>query len=266
MYRPSFTARGVAHVRARLDRPAAPAGDPDVARALARDIGVPLPLQHNRLLVSYLRGRTRFFDDQVVAATGHPPCQVVIVGAGYDDRAERFRRPGVHFVEVDRGVTQDDKRSRLTRLGVDTSDVAFVAVDLEADSVAVALASVLDPSLPTMFVCEAVMPYLSRRRSEALLADLRSCPGTARRLVIDLPVMPRALPGRVALGVIRTATALVGERVRTVFGDDEVGPVLTAAGWREERRLGGHDVGMPLVAAETVLLIAGEAPPPRSSC
>src|SRR5687768_9993771 len=99
--RPSFTARGIAHVRARLNRPSAVTGDPDAGALLAQDLGMSLPLQLYGPFVSYVRGRTRFFDSQVADALGSAPGQVVIVGAGYDDRALRFRTPDIRFIEVD---------------------------------------------------------------------------------------------------------------------------------------------------------------------
>ena len=60
-----------------------------------------------------LIARTRFFDDRVLAALSAGIRQVVILGAGYDDRALRFRSPGVRFFELDHPATQADKARRL---------------------------------------------------------------------------------------------------------------------------------------------------------
>lgn len=115
----SFTAAGVATIRARLARPQSTEGR-DVGRALAADLHVRMPLHRNKVLVGYLAGRTQFFDT-VVAEAITQPGTVVLVGAGYDDRSFRFATPGVGFVEIDHPATQGDKRDRLDRLGVDSS-------------------------------------------------------------------------------------------------------------------------------------------------
>ena len=60
-----------------------------------------------------LAARTRFFDEQVLAALDRGIRQVVIAGAGYDDRALRFRSPGVRYFELDHPATQADKRRLL---------------------------------------------------------------------------------------------------------------------------------------------------------
>lgn len=43
-----------------------------------------------------LAARTRFFDDAVVEALDEGLSQVGVIGAGYDSRAWRLARPGVH--------------------------------------------------------------------------------------------------------------------------------------------------------------------------
>ena len=60
-----------------------------------------------------LAARTRFFDERVLEAISDGIGQVVILGAGYDDRALRFRSPGVRFFELDHPATQADKARRL---------------------------------------------------------------------------------------------------------------------------------------------------------
>ena len=57
-------------------------------------------------------------DDHVVAAIAAGVRQIVVCGAGLDDRALRFRTPGVRFFEVDHPVTQADKAARLRAIGV----------------------------------------------------------------------------------------------------------------------------------------------------
>lgn len=106
-------------------------------------------------MAAYLSARTSFFDNQLLAALERPVAQVVILGAGYDGRALRFRQPDVTFFEVDHPDTQADKRRRLADLEVDATDVRWVELDLGHDSTDAVLASSgHDAAVPTHFMCE----------------------------------------------------------------------------------------------------------------
>src|SRR5947208_11469448 len=132
----SNTARRVAALRAQFDRPHTPDGDPDAQRRLARGMrpGGAVKLRE------HLLARTRFFDRTVLQAFARGIDQVVIVGAGYDDRALRFRSPGVRFFELDHPDTQVDKGRRLEAIGVDAGRPTLVPVDFAHDSVPARLA------------------------------------------------------------------------------------------------------------------------------
>lgn len=261
--RPSTTAAVVATVRARarLARPASRAGSGDAADALARDLRLRIPAHRNRTFVAYLAGRTRFFDG-VVAGAVERPGTVVLVGAGYDDRSMRFRTPGVRFVEVDHPLTQRDKRARLARLGIDVTGIDFVEADLERDSLDEVLAAAgvagVDPGTdgPVTFVCEALLPYLSRPAVEATLGALaRAAPGASSTLAVDVPVQPSTVRGRAAVAFVRTWTAATGEPVRTVFATEpDAIALLGACGWGERSRTTGRELDMPAAARESLFL------------
>ena len=63
---------------------------------------------------------------QVMAAISSGIGQIVIVGAGYDDRALRFRTRGVTFYEIDHPSTQADKARRLHALQVEAEPLVLV--------------------------------------------------------------------------------------------------------------------------------------------
>jgi hypothetical protein len=94
---PSRTSQVVALTRARLERPHTPGGDPEAQGRLCRGMRPVGAIPQRASLIA----RTRFFDDRVLAALSAGIGQVVILGAGYDDRALRFRSPGVRFFELD---------------------------------------------------------------------------------------------------------------------------------------------------------------------
>src|SRR5271166_5534547 len=105
----SRTSQAVALTRAELDRPHSPAGDPAAQRRLCAG----MTLEPPSWLRPSIEARTRFVDEQVQAAISAGVRQIVICGAGYDDRALRFKSEGVRFFELDHPVTQADKLQRL---------------------------------------------------------------------------------------------------------------------------------------------------------
>jgi methyltransferase (TIGR00027 family) len=225
--------------------------------ALARDLGRPLPLQRVGGFVAYVHGRTRFFDERIHMAIKEGPCQVVVVGAGYDDRAHRFAAPQARFIEVDHPATQADKRARLDRLGVDTSGIVYLSADVEQESLSEPLAAELEPDVPTLFVCESILPYLQRASAKALLRALSEASGGMAQLAADVPIIPTRLNGQVTFYSFRLFARLAGEPVRTTFSPAEVAAFLDGAGWCETQRITGKELGMPAGRAEWLFVVAG---------
>lgn len=257
--KPSVTARAIADARSRFDRPSVAGGDGSVGTLLSRDLGKPLPVQRLGGFVSYVRGRTLFFDDHVRAAVTDGPVQVVIVGAGYDDRPHRFRSRDARFIEVDHPATQADKRMRIERLGVDDSGICYIAADIERDSLDDALSAELDPAVPTMFLCESVLPYLRRESGQNMLRSLSRIVGPSVQLVADLPVVPTSWSGRATFAGFRLFGKIVGEPVRTALPAADVASFLDAGGWRETQRVTGEELGMPRGRAEWLFVVGRPA-------
>ena len=139
--RPSVTARGVALTRSRMERPSTPDGDPDAEQRLYDGLGPVYGFRMGGRRGHRIEARTRFFDREVLDALTAGVPQIVLVGAGYDGRALRFRHPDVRYFEVDHPATQADKRRRVEQLGVPLDEITFVEVDLMAASVDPALAA-----------------------------------------------------------------------------------------------------------------------------
>lgn len=245
---PSLTARGVALTRSRLVRPQTPEGDPDAELLLYAGLqapfhsaGVARPRGHayeggTARRHRHIAERTAFIDQETLrAVTGGTP-QVVIVGAGYDGRALRFRRPGVRFFEVDHPATQADKCRRLEALGVPLDHVTFVEIDLMTDRVDAVLARAGHrDDQPSVFICEGLVRYLSRVVVDRMLSGLRSRAARGSRLLITVAESP----GDDRRAGRRLYLAAIGEPTRSTFAPGEVGRVLARAGWavdREARR------------------------------
>jgi methyltransferase (TIGR00027 family) len=189
--------------------------------------------------------RTRFFDDEVLTAVTSGVTQVVIVGAGYDGRALRFRGPGVRFFEVDHPATQGDKRRRVEDLGVPLDDVTFVSIDLMEERLGDVLARAgHDPDQRSLFLCEGLLLYLSTPVVESLLGDLRARAAPASRLAVSIR---EERSGGSALAKARgwgrrLFLRVIGEPRRSSFGIGEFGLLLERTGWTIVREVArdGH--------------------------
>jgi methyltransferase (TIGR00027 family) len=171
--------------RAGFTRPHTPGGDPDAQRRLCRG----MPAVTLTEMGPSLAARTRFFDDQVLASISAGVGQIVILGAGYDDRALRFRSAGVRFFELDHPATQADKARRLRALQADASEPRLVPADFRHDDVAAVLGGCgHDATRPSLFICEGLLVYLEQSAIAGLLAGLRSAAAAGSTLAASLAV------------------------------------------------------------------------------
>jgi methyltransferase (TIGR00027 family) len=192
--RPSQTSQAVAVVRAGLQRPHTPDGDATAQARLCAGMP-PVGALEQR---AHLAARTEFFDEQVLAALDGGIGQVVILGAGYDDRALRFRAPGVAYFELDHPVTQADKRRRLTRMHADLDGLTLAGADFRYDHVGPVLAAAgHDLGRPSLFLCEGLLVYLDQEALAGLLSALRSRAAPGSRLAVSLAIHPDGLDSAV---------------------------------------------------------------------
>jgi methyltransferase (TIGR00027 family) len=163
----SRTARGVAVARSLIERPEWPTGDANADDRLIANLADGVRTAdlerepHDTGFFGWLRARTVFFDNMLIGALRQNVGQVVILGAGYDGRALRYRTPGVQFFEVDHPATQADKEQRLRAIGADLEGIVFVAADFTELGLARRLqAAGHDAHRPSLFMCEGVLRYL----------------------------------------------------------------------------------------------------------
>ncbi|KXZ56810.1 hypothetical protein GPECTOR_1g73 [Gonium pectorale] len=92
-------------------------------------------------IMTYLDARTRWLDEEVLAAQGAGAKQVVVVAAGFDTRAYRLRAPGVSFFEVDLPEASERKRKLVDRTlpAEQYPRPTYIAADLSRVSLADAL-------------------------------------------------------------------------------------------------------------------------------
>lgn len=239
---PSRTSQVVALSRAELDRPHSPGGDPGAQRALCAGLDFTPPAW----VRPGIEARTRFMDDRVLAAIAAGVRQVVVCGAGLDDRALRFRTPGVRFFELDHPVTQADKAARLRAIGTESGGAdasgadasgagpVLVSCDFETDHAGAALrAHGHRGAAATLFLCEGLLVYLGRDTCLRLLAGLAACAGPGSTLAATLATHDSDEPTEVVAAEANARRrAGAAEPWRTILRADEHLALLAAAGWR----------------------------------
>jgi len=247
MSTPSRTSQAVALTRADLDRPCSAEGDPDAQRQLCRE----MPFTPPEWLRPSIAARTEFVDAEVMSALESGLRQIVICGAGYDDRALRFRTTGVRFFELDHPSTQADKARLLhsitgpsRRSGgaadgvIEISDgLTLAAADFRTDDVgAVLQCAGHDGGEPSLFVCEGLLVYLDRTTCEQLLGALAARGPAGSRLVASLATHADGIDSAaVAAAANEHRRTGAAEPWRTILPVDDHLMLLQDAGWQVTR-------------------------------
>src|SRR5262249_51396475 len=161
-------------------------------------------VQAARGMADMIAVRTAAIDNAVRSAIAAGATQLVILGAGYDGRAWRMSElAGVKVFEVDRGVTQEDKRARVAQLSPPAGMVSFVTIDFERESLDHVLAAAgHEPSLPTCWIWEGVVMYLTRKAMHATLAAIAGRSATGSTLIVNYHTAHRGFIGRLIFRLI----------------------------------------------------------------
>ncbi|HEX5188173.1 MAG TPA: SAM-dependent methyltransferase [Streptosporangiaceae bacterium] len=259
----SRTSQAVAMTRAGFARPHSADGDPLAQQRLCAG----MPAVVLTAMEASLAARTAFFDGQVTGAIAGGPRpatdQVVILGAGYDDRALRFRSPGVTFFELDHPDTQADKRRRLAAIlgGAESrsgSGPVLVAADFGRDDVPEVLRDAgHDATRATLFVCEGLLVYLDQPTTVRFLSGVRAAASDGSVLAASLTVHAEGLDSAtvVARGNARRRTA-GAEPFRTILPASDQAGLLAAAGWRITASVDAAELGTGAEPGRSLLVTA----------
>jgi len=125
-------------------------------------------------LVTALAIRTRFYDDYVTAACAAGCRQVVLLAAGLDTRAFRLDLPpDLRVFEVDLPDLFVFKEKVLTQQEVTPKcSRTVVGIDLRENWPARLFAAGFEPSLPSAWTAEGLLPYLSNDEATRLLTNV----------------------------------------------------------------------------------------------
>lgn len=138
-------------------------------------------------MAAYIAARTRHFDEFFTTAGARGLDQVVILAAGLDTRA--WRLPwigGTAVYELDqprvlefKARVLDDRRARPAVRYVP------VPVDLRHDWPQALCANGFDPAVPTAWLAEGLLPYLSAAGQDLLFARIDDLSASSSRLAVE---------------------------------------------------------------------------------
>ena len=138
--------------------------------------------------------RTHYIDAALKRAVADGATQVVVLGAGYDSRAYRFREawPQVNFFEVDLPATSDMKRKRLAEVfGAVPDYVRYAPIDFDTQRLEDVLPPLgYDPKQHTFFILEGVTMYVVAAGNGATLDFIRRNSAPGSRVVYDYLLRP----------------------------------------------------------------------------
>ncbi|MFF7981011.1 class I SAM-dependent methyltransferase [Streptomyces sp. NPDC007901] len=196
------------------------------------------------------------------ALRARPAGQLVILGAGLDTRAWRLPELARTDVwEVDHPASQQDKRDRLADAaplsggpgedGPGTPEptavarsVRFTPVDFAVDDLGAALdAAGHDPSAPTVWLWEGVVPYLTRDEVRTTVAALAARTASGSALVVNYQAP--------------SARATVGRRLARVLGSSVTSGEPWRSLWRPRRMAALlAEYGLRVVVDDDLLALA----------
>ncbi|OIN80708.1 class I SAM-dependent methyltransferase [Mycobacterium malmoense] len=148
------------------------------------DDDVPLTLQQRREQIAV---RTRFFDDFFLAATAAGIRQAVILAAGLDARAYRLPWPaGTVIFEVDQPEVIAFKSNTLAQIGAEpAAKRRTVGIDLREDWPTALRDNAFDPTAPTAWIAEGLLPYLPPEAQDRLIDNITALSAAGSRLATE---------------------------------------------------------------------------------
>jgi methyltransferase (TIGR00027 family) len=131
--------------------------------------------------------RTKFFDEFFLEATRSGARQAVILAAGLDARAYRLSWPKRTTVyEIDQPQVIEFKTKTLADLGAaPTAQRRTVAIDLRHDWPAALKAAGFDPTKPTAWSAEGLLPFLPPEAQDRLLDNITALSAPGSRLAVE---------------------------------------------------------------------------------
>lgn len=188
----------------------------------------------------HLISRTRFIDDLIEKSAKEGIEQYVILGAGYDSRANRLNlTPSLKIFEVDQPEVSNIKLSKLPKDLPNLENITYVNVDFSYQSLSEQLLTAgFDQTKSTIFTLEGVSQYITKEAVSSTIQELSLITKDARSIFfmsyVDelLKKDPAACFGKgypnpsKKANLIQTLSAKVGEPWISFYRDEEVESIL----------------------------------------
>lgn len=184
----------------------------------------------------YCITRAKFIDDFIQRKIKEGVYQIVIMGAGYDTTAIRYRdtKYPVRFFELDYPMTQERKLRLIRRNSLTPhKSTHFISHDFITMDLQLSLkTNDFNFSEPTLFVFSGISMYLQRRYNEEILKTIAMQMRSRRSVVFDvaLPFDPRGEDYKSAFLTFER-NKRYGEPFLWVPSVDEIVGVLTQTGY-----------------------------------
>ena len=193
----------------------------------------------------HLISRTRFIDDLIEKSAKEGIEQYVILGAGYDSRANRLNlTPSLKIFEVDQPEVSDIKLSKLPKDLPNLENITYVNVDFSYQSLSEQLLTAgFDQTKSTIFTLEGVSQYITKEAVSSTIQELSSITKDARSIFfmsyVDelLNKDPAACFGKgypnpsKKANLIQNLSAKVGEPWISFYRAEEVESILEENGY-----------------------------------
>ena len=193
----------------------------------------------------HLISRTRFIDDLIEKSAKEGIEQYVILGAGYDSRANRLNlTPSLKIFEVDQPEVSDIKLSKLPKDLPNLENITYVNVDFSYQSLSEQLLTAgFDQTKSTIITLEGVSQYITKEAVSSTIRELSLITKDARSIFflsyVDelLNKDPAACFGKgypnpsKKANLIQTLSAKVGEPWISFYRDEEVESILAENGY-----------------------------------
>ncbi len=220
-----FTARMMAAMRAReVDRPERLFDDPFAAQLAGEDAFQQVDQKLSEQDQTYVAVRTKFFDDFLTHANIN---QVVLLASGLDTRAYRLGwGANANVYELDHPEVLAYKADRLSAKKTSCNH-HLLGADLTQPWAEKLLSAGYSPTVPSVWLIEGLMMYLSEDQAEHLLDVVSSLSASGSQLGLDL-ISRKSLEYEAYKGYFQ-------------FGTDTPETLLSNHGWQVKVRQPGDE-------------------------
>ncbi len=159
-----------------------------------------------RGVYEYVIARTKYIDSEFCDALKNRFDQIVIFGAGFDSRAERFNHlnKSTKIFELDAPITQQEKLKAFSKRKINVPEnLLFVSINFNKESLSKKLIEAgFETSRKSMFLMEGVTMYLSSTAVDGTFSFIQHYSAKGSLVIFDY----------VNAGVLRNENKYYGEK------------------------------------------------------